>query len=101
MMQELGYTPDLSRARLLAALSAIGAAATGIAEHLKQKTAAEQDLAAGLAWSGDANALLPLGEEAVEPLVDALRCVFHAVGYPAPYHRIGAALDRFSDGFDD
>lgn len=91
-----GYSPDKSRDRLLAALSAIGEAAIGIAETLKQEGMVDQALAEGKSWINGGP--IPLEEEAVEPLIDALRCVLHAVGYPTPFHRIGAALDRFSDG---
>lgn len=92
------YTPALTRDRLLAALSAIGAAGTGIAEAMREDKL-EQLLAQGM--DPQQKDWLPLGEEAIEPLVDALSLVIHAIGCPRALHRISVDLDRFSLGDDD
>jgi hypothetical protein len=98
-MTDVHYTPELARNRLLAAASAASAAITGIVEALRTERAVETALEEGLAWS-DRDLILPLGEEVIEPLVDALRLAAHATGYPPPLHRIGLALDRFTQGDD-
>jgi hypothetical protein len=95
-------TPDDIRDKLAAALSAAGAAVTGMAELLRDDErlngvishAAAFDLNPG----GD---LLPLGEEVIEPLIDALVLAIDAGGLVRPLHRISAALERFRLGDDD
>ena len=93
------YTPARSRERMLAALSAAGSAITGLSEALRDDGAVERHLEEGIGWR-EHHVLLPLQEDVLEPLVDALRLTIHAIGLPAPTHRISLALDAFTAGDD-
>lgn len=95
--QQDTYTLAHSRERLLAALSAAGAAVTGIAETLRVDGGVEETLQAGLGWT-DQDPWVPLQEDVIDPLIDALRLTIHAIGLPAPTHRISLALDAFTAG---
>jgi hypothetical protein len=95
-MAEEEFTPERSRQKLLAAISATAAAATGMVELLRTADGVEDALREGLTW--DVEAFIPQEEEIFEPLVDALRLAIHAIGLPSPLHGISLALDRFSEG---
>lgn len=97
--QQDTYTPARSREQLLAALSAAGAAVTAIAETLRVDGGVEGTLQAGLDWTSR-DPWAPMQEDVLEPLVDALRLTIHAIGLPAPTHRISLALDAFTAGDD-
>lgn len=99
MTVEEDYTPARSRERLLAAMSAAGMAITNIAETLRDDGGVEGTLEAGIGWT-DQDAFLPLQEDVLEPLIDALRLTIHAIGLPDPTHRISLALDAFTAGDD-
>ncbi len=94
-------TAEASRQLMLAALSAGGAAMTGMAEALREpdtlEAARREGEASPLAFTSDT---VPLEEEVFAPLVDALRLACMAVGNPVQLHRIVLALDRFTDGDD-
>lgn len=100
-MTEDPQTPTRSRDQLLAALSAAGAAITGLSEAMRVREGGADPvadlLAEGQSYT-DAKLFLPLQEEALEPLADALRLTMWAVGYPTPCHGLGLAIERFLDG---
>lgn len=95
-MAEDLQTPERSRDQLLAAMSAAGAAVTGLAEALRVPEGRDP----AEAWSLGHGENVPLEEEVFEPLLDAVRLAAHAVGYPEPLHRIGMAAERFLQGDD-
>lgn len=95
-------TPEEVRYKLATALSAAGAAVTGMAEVLRDEERLAGVLPHAAAFDVDPDGeLMPLGEDVIEPLIDALVLAIDAGGLVKPLHRISSALQRFRLGDDD
>ncbi|MEH0194529.1 hypothetical protein V7S57_02220 [Caulobacter sp. CCNWLY153] len=105
MAQQAPQTPQTpleARDRILQALSAAGAAVSGLSEFLRPHEGQDPDRSLqallDLAAAGGSPTFEPLGEEAIEPLSAALALAIEAGGVDHRHGQLYAALTRYRDG---